>query len=175
MTAEGTRLRPLEPTDIDRVRGWRNLPEIRQWMYTDHEISVEEHARWFGQALSDATRRYWIIELDGEPVGLTNLYDISRVHGTANWAIYLADPGVRGRGAGRAAALAALASSFGELGLHKVSCEVLATNEAAIRLYERIGFRRDGLLRQHIVKGDDRIDVITMSLLRDEFAAMDRR
>ena len=119
MTAEGSvRLRPLELDDIVRVRDWRNLPEIREWMYTDHEISIEEHARWFGQAMSDEARRYWIIELDGEPVGLANLYDISPRHGTAYWAFYLAD-----------------------------------------------------LLRQHIRKGDERVDVVSLSVLREEWAA----
>ena len=45
-------------------------------MYTDHRITDAEHARWFAGAMSDETKRYWIIELDGEPVGLANLYDI---------------------------------------------------------------------------------------------------
>ena len=169
MTSSGVRLRPLELGDIVRVREWRNLPEIRAWMYTDHEIPVEEHARWFGQAMSDETRRYWIIEFEGRPVGLTNLYEMVPSNGTASWAIYLADPGARGRGVARSATEAVLAAAFGELRLHKLTCEVLATNEAAIRLYERSGFQRDCLLRQHVRKGDERVDVITMSLLRDEW------
>ena len=33
-------------------------------MYTDHRISDAEHARWFASAMTDETKRYWIIELD---------------------------------------------------------------------------------------------------------------
>ena len=172
MTAEGSvRLRPLELDDIVRVRDWRNLPEIREWMYTDHEISIEEHARWFGQAMSDEARRYWIIELDGEPVGLANLYDISPRHGTAYWAFYLADARVRGRGVGSAAERFVLRYAFAELGLDKLCCEVLATNEGVVRMHERYGFQRDGLLRQHIRKGGERVDVVSLSVLREEWAA----
>ena len=36
-------------------------------------ISAEEHARWLAAALSAEDRRYWIIEMDGAPVGLANL------------------------------------------------------------------------------------------------------
>ena len=60
-------LRPLRAEDRDRLRTWRNLPEIARWMYSDHEISAAEHARWFAGALADQGRRYWIIEMDGEP------------------------------------------------------------------------------------------------------------
>jgi UDP-4-amino-4,6-dideoxy-N-acetyl-beta-L-altrosamine N-acetyltransferase len=169
--ADGVELRPLELGDIVRVREWRNLPEIRQYMYTDHEIPVPEHARWFGNAISDETKRFWIIELDGEPVGLANVYDISRQHGRAYWAFYLADARVRGRGVGSFAERFVMRQVFEELGLEKLCCEVLATNEAVARMHERYGFQRDGLLRSHIRKGDERVDVIAMSLLRDEWAA----
>ena len=70
-------LRPLQGDDRDRLLEWRNRPEVARYMYTDHPISEAEHASWFGLAIADPTRRYWIIELDGEPVGLANLYDIS--------------------------------------------------------------------------------------------------
>jgi UDP-4-amino-4,6-dideoxy-N-acetyl-beta-L-altrosamine N-acetyltransferase len=171
MTTDGTTLRPLELGDIVRVREWRNLPEIRQFMYTDHEISIPEHARWFGMAMSDDTKRYWIIELEGEPVGLANLYDISTRHGTAYWAFYLADARVRGRGVGSVAERFVMREAFEVLGLEKLCCEVLATNEGVVRMHERYGFRRDGLLRRHIRKDDERVDVVTLSLLREEWAS----
>ena len=71
------RLRRLGAGDSDRVLAWRNLPEIRRWMYTDHVISKDEHDRWFASALVDERRCYWIVELDGQPVGLANLADIT--------------------------------------------------------------------------------------------------
>ena len=92
------RLRDLSPDDSDRLLAWRNLAEVARWMYSDHEITREEHDRWFAGIAGDAGRRYWIIELDGEPVGLANLADISPANRKASWAYYLASPTVRGRG-----------------------------------------------------------------------------
>lgn len=161
--------RALELGDIERVRAWRNLPEIRQWMYTDHEIPAKEHARWFGQALTDPTKSYWIIQLDGIPVGLVNLYDISPAHGRAYWAFYLADPATRGRGVGSRTENFVIQHVFATLGLNKLCCEVLATNPGVVKLHERHGFSVDGTLRQHIRKGEDYVDVVTLSLLREEW------
>jgi UDP-4-amino-4,6-dideoxy-N-acetyl-beta-L-altrosamine N-acetyltransferase len=162
-------LRPMELQDIIRVREWRNLPEIREYMYSDHVISEHEHARWFGNAINDPARSYWIIELDGNPVGLANLYDISESHRRAYWAFYLASPEVRGKGVGSFAERFVINHAFEVLDLEKLCCEVLATNAAVVKMHQRYGFQVDGTLRQHVVKHGARVDVVTMSLLREDW------
>jgi UDP-4-amino-4,6-dideoxy-N-acetyl-beta-L-altrosamine N-acetyltransferase len=164
-------LRPMALGDVIRVREWRNLPEIRHYMYTDHTISEQEHAKWFGMALNDRTRRYWIIELDGAPVGLANLYDIRPDHKRAYWAFYLASPEVRGRGVGSFSERFVIRYAFEELGLEKLCCEVLATNASVVRMHQRYGFVVDGTLRQHVIKEGTRVDVIALSLLRADWAS----
>lgn len=162
-------LRPMGLQDIVRVREWRNLPEIREFMYSDHEISELEHARWFGNAVNDPARAYWIIELDGSPVGLANLYDISPTQRRAYWAFYLASPEVRGKGVGSYAERFVMNHVFEVLDLDKLCCEVLATNAAVVKMHQRYGFQVDGTLRQHVIKHGERVDVVTMSLLREEW------
>jgi UDP-4-amino-4,6-dideoxy-N-acetyl-beta-L-altrosamine N-acetyltransferase len=164
-------MRPMALGDIVRVREWRNLPEIAQYMYSDHQSAETAHARWFGNAVTDPTRRYWIIELDGTPVGLANLYDIQLAHRRAYWAFYLASPEVRGRGVGSFAERYVIRHAFVDLGLEKLCCEVLATNAAVVKMHQRYGFQVDGTLRKHVVKHGERVDVVTMSLLRDDWAA----
>jgi UDP-4-amino-4,6-dideoxy-N-acetyl-beta-L-altrosamine N-acetyltransferase len=164
-------LRPVLADDRDRLLEWRNLPEVATYMYTDHQISKAEHESWFALAMVDPTRRYWIIELDGEPVGLANLYDIALAQKRAYWAFYLADPRVRGRGVGSATERFVMRHVFLDLGLDKLCCEVLATNDGVVKMHERYGFHVDGVLRRHVLKAGDRVDVVTMSLLRDEWAS----
>jgi UDP-4-amino-4,6-dideoxy-N-acetyl-beta-L-altrosamine N-acetyltransferase len=169
----GVRLRPLEFSDGARVLAWRNLPDVARWMYTDHEITPPEHVRWLAGALNDDRRRFWIIEVEGLPVGLASLYQIDREHGTAYCASYLANPSVRGRGIGSAAEQLIVGHAFGELGLRRLACEILATNEPGIRVHERQGFRIEGRLRQHIRKGSQLVDVVLMGLLREDAVATD--
>jgi RimJ/RimL family protein N-acetyltransferase len=55
--------------------------------------------------------------------------------------------------------------------LYRIYLHVFASNQAAIRTYEKAGFRREGLLRQHAHVDGKYVDVIVMGVLRDEFYA----
>jgi UDP-4-amino-4,6-dideoxy-N-acetyl-beta-L-altrosamine N-acetyltransferase len=164
-------LRPLEAADSDRLLAWRNLPEIARWMYSDHAISPDEHARWFAGALADPGRRYWIIEVDGKPVGLANLYDLAPEQGRTAWAYYLADPSTRGQGIGAFVEYWVIERVFRDLGLTKLWCEVLIDNEAVWRLHEGFGFQREALFRQHVRKAGELTDVVGLGLLASDWAA----
>ncbi len=164
-------LRPATPEDRDRLLDWRNQPDVARWMYTDHTIGPEEHARWYAAALADPARKYWIIELDGEPVGLANLYDISPVNRKASWAYYLASPSVRGKGVGAFVEFWVIEHVFGEMDLAKLCCEVLVENEAVWKIHESFGFQREALYRQHVWKAGQPLDVVGLGLLAQDWAA----
>src|SRR5260370_32228823 len=78
-------LRRLEDEDRERILAWRNSPDVRAYMYTDHVIAPQEHAAWFAGIEGDERRRYWIISSDDAPVGLANLYDIDRRNQRCAW------------------------------------------------------------------------------------------
>lgn len=166
------RMRLMAAEDSARVLAWRNLPEIRRWMYTDHVISQEEHDRWFAGALVNPTRRYWIIELDGAPVGLANLADIDLGQRRATWAYYLADPAVRGRGLGAFVEYFVIEHVFDDLGLDKLWCEVLVENEAVWKMHEAFGFQREALFRRHAWKSGVPSDVVGLGLLAGDWAGL---
>jgi len=163
-------LRPLEDGDSGRLHAWRNSPEVAAYMYTDHAISPEEHARWFAGLKGDPRRAYWIIEADGAPVGLANFYDIDRSHGRAAWAYYLADPAIRGKGVGGYVEYWMIEQAFGPLALRKLWCEVLASNEAVWRLHQKFGFKEEARFRGHVLKGGQPQDVLGLGLMAEEWA-----
>ena len=77
-------IRDVQPEDRDKIRQWRNLPEVAKYMYTDHHITPMEHEEWFQRTLDDPTCRYWIIVCDGTDVGLVNIYRLD-CRNTENW------------------------------------------------------------------------------------------
>lgn len=170
MSAPKVVLRPAAPADRDRLLAWRNQPQVAQWMYSDHEIAPDEHARWFEAALADPRRRYWVIEADAKPVGLANLYDLTPEHGRSSWAYYLADPSTRGQGIGAFVEYWVIEHVFGELGLNKLWCEVLIGNEGVWKLHEGFGFRREALLREHVIRNGAAADVVGLGLLKSDWA-----
>jgi UDP-4-amino-4,6-dideoxy-N-acetyl-beta-L-altrosamine N-acetyltransferase len=164
-------MRPLAAADRDRLLAWRNQPEVAEWMYSDHAISADEHARWFAAAMADLRRRYWVIETDGTPVGLANLYDLAPEHGRTAWAYYLADPSTRGQGIGAYVEYWVIEQVFDVLGLEKLWCEVLIGNEPVWRLHEGFGFQREALFRGHVKKHGVATDVVGLGLLKSDWTA----
>jgi UDP-4-amino-4,6-dideoxy-N-acetyl-beta-L-altrosamine N-acetyltransferase len=165
-------LRDIDSRDSERMLAWRNQEDVRRWMYTDHVIGLDEHARWFTSMLQNDAMRYWIIELDAVPVGVIHLTEVSLEHRRCEWGMYLGEESARGTGAAEAATFLSLDTAFGALGMQRVTCEVLAGNDRALRLYERVGFRREGHLRSVVHKGSERHDVVVMGLLQPEWETL---
>ncbi|HEX8927664.1 MAG TPA: GNAT family N-acetyltransferase, partial [Actinomycetota bacterium] len=77
----------------------------------------------------------------------------------------LVAPGWRGQGLGTALLRAGIAWARG-VGAHKVALQVWPHNQAAIALYEKLGFQREGLLRRHYRRRNGELwDAVVMGLL----------
>lgn len=164
-------LRRVEPADSARLLAWRNSPEVAAYMYTDHPIPQAEHDRWFAAAMAAPDRRYWIIEMDGQPVGLANLARIDPAARGCEWAYYLGEASTRGRGVGSQVEYIVLRHVFEDLGLNKLWCEVLVENEAVWKLHESFGFVREALFRDHVFKAGRFQDVVGLGMLRADWDA----
>ncbi len=162
-------LRPITETDSDHLFDWRNREDVRRYMYTDLAIARETHDRWFAGALKASDRFFWIIEWDGAPVGLVNVVDMSPVNQKAAWAYYLAEPSTRGKGVGACVEYLLIEKVFDELGLEKLWCEVLVSNEAVWKLHEGFGFVREAHFRRHVVKSDGPHDAYGLGLLKSDW------
>ena len=87
---------------------------------------------------------------------------------SAGLRIGLAPP-ARGQGLGSEALRLVLAHAFGTLRLHRVSLEVYAFNERAIHVYEKVGFRHEGRLRDALWWDGRPHDALLMAVLATEW------
>jgi ribosomal protein S18 acetylase RimI-like enzyme len=69
-----------------------------------------------------------------------------------------------GAGRGRQACAQVLRYVFETLGAHRLSLDVIETNERAARLYDSLGFRREGIMREAFRRGEEYRSLILMSL-----------
>jgi UDP-4-amino-4,6-dideoxy-N-acetyl-beta-L-altrosamine N-acetyltransferase len=151
-----------------RVRHLRNQPEVRKFMYTDHEISEAEHAKWI-EGLSGSTRQQvFVILIDETPAGVVSLSAINRTHGTADWAFYL-DTTLQGKGLGSQVEFWMLDYAFGAAGLEKLNCEVLEINPAVIKMHQKFGFSIEGNRRENILRDGARISVVLLGITKGEW------
>lgn len=164
--SEPCTVRPLVIEDLPLVLSWRNHPNVRQYMITQHEITLEEHQNWFAKCSQDSTRSLLMaVELD-IPIGYVQFSGVG-VGGVAYWGFY-ANPDTP-KGTGRKIGAAALNHAFNELQLHKVCGQALAFNNGSIAFHQRLGFAKEGILRdQHRLNGIYH-DLICFGLIRHEW------
>lgn len=165
-------LRDVGIKDKTKMRRWRNLSEVARYMYTDHQISSEEHSQWFDKMIKDNSCHYWILTVDGEDVGVANIYNINLRHSRCYWAFYLANPMVRGKGVGSFIEYSIMKYVFEEMRLNKLCCEVIEFNEPVIAMHKRFGFILEGLLREHVRKDGVGCNVVCLAMLRKEWEGM---
>ncbi len=166
-------LRRPEPEDLKALYQQKNDPQIASllggfsvgYAMADLEEWLEYHRKTTNEAL-------WVVvdaENSNECVGHVGLYNIDFRIGMAEFAILLGNPRVWGKGLGKACTNFALQYGFNELNLNRIYLSVLATNERAIMLYHSLRFAEEGRLRQAQYKNGHYVDVLLMSILREEY------
>ena len=150
------------------VLAWRNHPDVRRFMFTQHEISLHEHSQWFSQVIQDNTRRLLIVEELCKPIGCVQFSNVEP-GGIADWGFYARPDSAKGTG--RKLGNASLDYAFGALQLHKVCGQAIASNQASINFHERLGFKREAELLDQKRINDRYHTLICFGLLSHEWQA----
>jgi len=155
------------------VRDWRNLEDIRKYMYTDRTIEKEEHQKWLEGLASSFKSEFFVVFFDARPIGAVSLSNINKEFKSAEWAFYVFDDAAKQKGLGSAIEMLLLDEVFINRDFEKLNCEVIAFNEAVIKLHQKFGFQIEGVRRKNIIKNNERMDVVLLGILRDEW--LDKR
>ncbi len=108
--------------------------------------------------------------LDGvsEPVGRFQYFDINVRNNSAEFG-YMVNPNFRQQGVGTKMLKVAITHLFTTTHLHKLYCQTAAFNIASVKLLEKLGFQRDGVLREHHELVGELWDDYIYSILRREW------
>ncbi len=165
-SAKNTYLRPMDRTDLEKVLAWRNHPNVRRYMYTQHEITMDEHRSWFERTTTNSHKHLLIFELNARPSGYISFSEIA-CFGVADWGFYMSPDAPRG--SGRLLGRAALEFGFIQLELHKICGQAIQHNERSIRFHETLGFKEEGVLRDQHFDGIKYHHIICFGLLQSEW------
>lgn len=152
--------------DLPMVLDWRNHPDVRRFMFSQHEISLDEHRHWFAKACDDANRRLLIVEDGQVPIGFVQFSNVAS-GGVADWGFYARPDGPKG--AGRKLGTTALTHAFGLLNLHKVCGQAIESNQVSIEFHKRLGFIQEGVLRDQQRINSEYHTLICFGLLAQEW------
>lgn len=155
--------------DLEQIRTWRNSNSVSQYMYTSDQITSEQQINWFNKIKNDSSQKYWIIKYDNLKIGVVSIYNIKYNFKHCSWAFYLGNTELRGLGIGAKVEYNILYFVFEIMKFHKLNCEVFSFNEGVIKMHEKFGFHKEGLLREYIYKDGRFYDVVVLSILNQEW------
>jgi RimJ/RimL family protein N-acetyltransferase len=172
LEGEMIRLRPVRATDADAMWEMVQDPESGRLTGKTADLSRREIDDWCATIADRDGRVDLAVTANGsdEYRGEIVLNQIDDVVRSATVRLVMR-PAYRGRGYGTEALQLVLGLAFDGIGLHRVGLDVLSINTRARALYENIGFRIEGRLRDAARDGDRWCDVLVMGLLEDEFRA----
>lgn len=143
-----------------RLRDWHEPPASLAEMEAEFDANISE---------PNVTRISLIIEAEGRPIGDINFFDIDERNRRAMVGLGIWRAEDRGKGYGTDALRAFLRWGFRHLNLHRVELGVSPANDAALRVYRRLGFTEEGRRRESHYDDGRYSDEIIMGLLRREF------
>jgi RimJ/RimL family protein N-acetyltransferase len=164
-------LEPLEERFIPEFDRLADDPDIVRFTRVPSSPAAGFASAWVDRYVSgwdDGSRAgFAILSQEGEFLGMVAIVELD-LAGRQGEIGYMVAPAARGRGvAGRALRLIA-EWALGQLGLERVELRISSDNGPSLRVAERLGFVREGVLRSLHLKDDVRSDVVLYSLLAGE-------
>lgn len=172
---EGTRLRlvPLSSIDVSIIARWQLDNQYLRLLdanpaYPKNEVQI---ADWMREGQRGRDNFLFGIRMmsSDDLIGFVELGEVLWTHRNGWLAIAIGEREYRGRGYGYEAMGLILDFVFRELNLHRVQLTVFSYNEAAVRLYEKLGFQREGIFREHLERDGQRYDMYLYGLLKHEW------
>ena len=193
ITGERVRFRAVERDDLPTFVKWLNDPEVRQGILIYHPFSQAEEENWYEGMLKHPIDEHVLgieVRLPSERVGMPKLEgetstqaeeehwkligslaftNVDWRNRSSEFGIMIGDKAYWNQGYGTEAVHLLVKHGFNTLNLNRIFLHVFENNPRAIRAYEKAGFVHEGKLRQAEFKDGMYIDILVMSILKDEF------
>lgn len=168
---ELVRLRALESSDLPAVVRWMNDPEVTKYLLSAPLYGLEEMEQWYNERRGTDDRVLAMMDRDDELIGYCGISRLEWEERRCNLWLIIGERDAWGHGYGADTVRTMLRYLFDEENLNRVYLTVDEENLRAIGLYERCGFRREGILKSARFKNGRYRDDVMMAVLKRDWSA----
>lgn len=162
-------VRKLEESDLKLRVSWMNSEKVYSSMHFDIPVVMENTLKWYHNNIGNDKRADLTFVEDGEIVAFGGLTGINREVNKSELYIFV-NPNAQKGGIGTKATMLLCRYGFEELGLNKIYLETNEDNVVARRVYEKCGFKLEGVHREEYKTPDDvMLSRLYYGLLKREF------
>ena len=168
-----TRLRPLEPTDLELLYKLENDETVWEISNTSAPYSKFVLKQYLDNAHRDIYEvkqlRLVIEEVEeNRAVGFVDLFDFDPRHRRAGVGIIVYDASERGKGYGKDALQVLSSYAFRHLNLHQLFAHISEDNTASISLFEQLGYKKAGMRKDWLITGSGYKNDLIYQLINEE-------
>ncbi|MES3084705.1 GNAT family N-acetyltransferase [Sphingomonas faeni] len=175
LTGRHVTLRPLVAEDKDALVAAASAGDLWNLFYANVSM-MKTPDRWFAAAFQQQDQgraRLFAVEAGGIVVGTTRLMRLNEAHRRLEIGGTFYAKAVQRTGVNTEAKLMLLTHAFDALGCECVQIRTDALNKRSQAAIERLGAKRDGVLRGHQVMADGRLrDTVVYSILKHEWPSV---
>jgi RimJ/RimL family protein N-acetyltransferase len=163
------RLRAVERVDLPIFVKWINDPEVTQFLELNPPMSLEDEEKWFVSLQKSEDKVFSIDTMEGKLIGNVGLIKLNWKDRSVLMGIMIGEKELWNLGYGTDAIETLLRYLFQELAMNRVYLIADERNARALHCYEKLGFKKEGVLRQNRYKNGAYTNDVMMSLLKDEW------
>lgn len=152
------KIRKFELKDIENKILWINNPENNTYLHYNLPLQYDETVKWFQNNKDKEDRYDAIIEYNGIPVGLIGLLEIDNKNRKAEYYIMMGEPQYKGKGIAQIASKKLIEYAFNVLLLNRIYLYTEVENISAQKLFKKIGFLKEGILKKDLFFNKKYID-----------------
>jgi len=162
-------IRKFIEEDIPYKVKWINNAENNTYLHYDLPLKEDKTLVWFKTIKYRTDRADYTIICNGEPAGLIGLLNIDNKNKKAEYYICIADNKFKGKGVADIASELLVREAYEFLNLNKIYLFTELKNIRAQKLFERIGFVKEGLLKEDLIHDGHKVDRYVYGLYLKEY------
>lgn len=126
----------LSLEEKEAVLFWRNNENVKKWMYTNKDISLEQHLNFIESLKSNPSKKYFLVLEGDKKIGVIDFINITQ--DSLDMGLYT-NPYLKGYG--KILLELIVKHSFDVLSVKSIFAEVFKDNSKAFKLYKEFGFK----------------------------------
>ena len=164
----------LEPISVkfcsNSYVGWLNDEEVYRYLETGGNHTIEM-LKDFLIAAEAKDILFWaiIIKETKKHIGNIKIDPINKRHGLGEYGILMGDKTEWGKGYAKETSIAVIDYCFKQLNFRKMTLGVIEENIVAVKLYQNLGFKQEGLYVEHGIYEGKYCNVIRMALFNKQY------
>lgn len=169
------KFRKVSKNDLKIIRDWRNSSGI--WEYNNQFtfLNMKNQVQWLKSLKKSNKIMFIITNRKNTPIGICGLINIDKKNKHADVNIIIGKKALHGSGLGSIILYHLVKYGFTKLKLRRIGAEIFKFNNKSIKLFEKINFQREAILRENIWRGGRWWDIFLYSILFNEYKKLEKK